>query len=101
MLPGHDLSIEQGTEKVPDDGLYYVVFRGEQKGRFRSLKQATKSYDAIKATLNIVPALTSSPPPLAEVLQREMETRSNKSLIWEKEDFIRVERKTGRRGRVR
>jgi len=44
-LTGHDLSVEEGTEKVPDDGHYYVLFQGEQKGRFRSLKQATKRYD--------------------------------------------------------
>jgi hypothetical protein len=78
-----------------------VLFEGEGKGRFRSLKQATKAYEAIKATLNLAPAPRVPAPPLAEILQREMETRSNKSLIWGQEDFIRVDRKTSRRGRVR
>jgi len=100
-LTGHDLSVEEGTENVPNDGFYYVFLQGVQKGRFRTLKLAIKTYESLKNTLNLPPRSNTPPPPLAEILRREMETQSNKSLIWEQEDFIRVQKSTGRRGRVR
>jgi hypothetical protein len=92
-LEAHDLSIEQDTENVPGDGFYYVRHRGEQRGRFRTLAQATRLYNEIKATLKVE---TAPPAPLsvAEIRRREMDTRSNKSLIWDEEDFKRVDRKT-------
>lgn len=97
ILPGQDLSIEQGTPNVPNDGFYYVLHAGETSGRFRSLAQATKHYLKIKETLNI------SLPPVPErlsmdqMMQRDLDSKSNKALFWSEDDFTRVDRKT--RGR--
>jgi len=92
-LEGHDLSIEQETENVPADGYYYVLHRGAHQGRFRSLAQATRRYNELKAALRIEVA-PPPPPTFEEIRRREMESMSNKSLIWDEEDFKRVERKT-------
>jgi hypothetical protein len=96
-LPGHDLSIEMGTPDVPGDGKYYVRFKGAIQGRFRSLAQAQKRYQAIKQTLDIAPAPPAAPISAAEAWSRELDSQSNKSLLWSAEDFARVDRKT--RGR--
>jgi hypothetical protein len=93
-LPGHDLRIEQGTPSVPDDGFYYVLHKGVQVGRFRSLAQAQKCYQQIKQSLNITPPPPAAPVSVAEAWSREMETQSNKSLFWTDDDFARVNRKT-------
>ncbi len=100
-LSNYGLSLEQDTENVPADGAYYVLLNGKPKGRYRSLKLAMKRYEELKATLNIAPRPSPPPPPLEEVLRRELETRSNKSLIWDQQDFARVDKMTSRRGRVR
>ena len=93
-----DLSLEEGTPRVANDGHYYVILRGQIIGRFRSLAKAQAKFGDLKKTLHLKP--TKSPPPSpTDMLQREMETMSNKELIWTEEDFIRVERKTrGKRG---
>lgn len=96
-LPGHDLSIEMGTPDVPGDGKYYVRHKGTIEGGFRSLAQAQKRYQEIKQTLNIVPPPSASPISAAEAWSRELDSQSNKSLLWSDEDFARVDRKT--RGR--
>jgi hypothetical protein len=97
-LEEHQLFVLQGTPEVPDDGSYYVLFRGDVVGRFRSLKQATARYQELRSRLNLkpreVPKLT-----VEELRQRELETVSNKRLLWTDEDFARVDRKTrGRKG---
>lgn len=35
------------TTRVPDDGYYYVLYKGETVGRYRSLQQAAKRYKAL------------------------------------------------------
>jgi len=49
------LSIECGTEAVPDDGHYYVIHRGETLARFRSLKAARAKYTEVLASLDLPP----------------------------------------------
>ena len=49
------LSIEQGTEGVPDDGKYYVLHDGSVKGSFRSLKGAERKYREILHSLSLPP----------------------------------------------
>ena len=51
QLPGHELAIEQGTPAVPDDGFYYVLYRGARQGRYRTLAQASRRYQQLRATL--------------------------------------------------
>jgi len=97
-VEGHGLSVEQDTPATPNDGYYYVIFRGEHFGRFRSLSRALTRYNELKSTLNL--ERTDAPKPSLEDLRRlDMETMSNKALIWTEEDFSRVQRKTqGKKG---
>jgi len=48
-IPALELSIERCTPQVPDDGYYYVCFKGEIKGRHRSLRAALVQYRSIVA----------------------------------------------------
>src|SRR5207248_3072127 len=45
-LPALDLAIERNTEKVPGDGWYYVLRKGEALGRYRGLKAAKAAWQA-------------------------------------------------------
>jgi hypothetical protein len=93
-LPDHNLSIEQDTDAVPSDGFYYVIQNGVQQGRYRSLAQAQKRYTEIKKTLDIKQPPERKPVSSTEAWERELASQSNKSLLWDNEDFARVERKT-------
>jgi len=42
-----DLSLERSTERVPRDGYFYVLLKGEIKGRFRTKSSALAMYRAI------------------------------------------------------
>lgn len=96
-LPGHELSIEQGTPDVPNDSNYYVRHKGKTVGRFRALAQAQKCYQKIKQSLRIEPPPPAGTLSVADVMRRELDSQSNKSLLWSDDDFARVDRKT--RGR--
>ena len=97
VLSGHALSVEQDTPNVPNDGYYYVLLDGNIQGRYRSLPQALKRYQEIKKTLNIGPPAPAPRVSAAEAWGRELDSISNKSLLWSDDDFARVDRKT--RGR--
>ncbi len=96
-LPGYDLSIEQLTARVPGDGYYYVLLNGVERGRFKSLSQATNLYARLKTEVGFQPPPKPKPLTPEQIRQREMDAQSNKSLLWTAEDFERVDRKT--RGR--
>lgn len=97
-LDDYGLSLEQGTSKVPADGYFYVLLNGEIEGRFRSLKQAQKKFKELRMELG-VKAVEALPPDPADIRRRELETMSNKALIWTDEDFNRVSRATsGKKG---
>jgi hypothetical protein len=97
-LETYGLSLEQGTPAVPRDSYYYVLYLGEVIGRFRTLNKAQELFAERRKALNITP--TQAPPVSPEeVRQREMDTMSNKRLLWTDEDFIRVSKKTqGKKG---
>lgn len=97
-LVKHNLSVEQGTPAVPDDGQYYVVSEGNIVGGFKSLKRALACYNNLKAALDIK-RTPPAKPTTEDLLRLQMETMSNKALIWSEEDFVRVQRKTqGKKG---
>lgn len=97
-LEGQPLSIEQGTASVPDDGYYYVVLRGAIEGRFKSLNKAVFRFRELKRTLDYKP-VEATTLTVEELRRHDMETLSNKALIWTEEDFARVQRKTqGKKG---
>ncbi len=89
-------SIEQGTGGVPDDGYFYVLQNSLTAGRFRKLPDARKLYDSLTQGAPRNPAVPLS---VDELIQIDMHRMSNKELIWQPEDFRRVERKT--RGRAK
>jgi len=75
--------------------------KGSRRGASDPSNRQRSATTKIKATLNLQSVAPSPAPSAAEILRREMEARSNKSLIWGEEDFVRVDRRTSRRGRVR
>ena len=54
-LPGIDLYIERGTDRVPADGRFYIVLRGETVGSFRSLRAALRRYREQQGLLGYAP----------------------------------------------
>jgi hypothetical protein len=97
-LDAYGLSLEADTPSVPNDGCYYVVFKGEIVGRFRSLTKAQAAFAAKRKSLNIAPVAA---PPVSpdEVRRRELDTISNKRLLWTDEDFNRISKNTqGKKG---
>ena len=46
-VPAIELSLERNTPGVPNDGWYYVVFRGEIQGRYRQKAQAQEIYSKL------------------------------------------------------
>src|SRR5687768_9082999 len=44
--PNAPLSIQQNTDAVPADGMFYVLRDREVLGRFRTLKKASEAYKA-------------------------------------------------------
>jgi hypothetical protein len=97
-LDEHGLSLEEGTSAVPNDRYYYVLFQGQVVGRFRTLAKATAVFAEKRKALNIQ-SVEAPPPSPQEVRQRELDTMSNKRLLWTDEDFIRISKKTqGKKG---
>src|SRR5258707_2813787 len=97
-LDEYDLTLEEGTPTVPTDGRYYVLFQGQVIGRFRTLAKAQALFAERRKTLNIQP-VHATPPSPAELRERELDTVSNKRLLWSDEDFNRISKKTqGKKG---
>ena len=44
FLPELELSLERGTDAVPDDGHLHLLRAGEELGRYRSLKSAQAAW---------------------------------------------------------
>ena len=93
-LDGYDLAIEEGTSRVPGDGYFYVVHNGEIEGRFRSLAQARKLYKTIREAVGIEKPKPRKALSAEELYRLATNAQSNKSLLWNAEDFSRVDRMT-------
>jgi hypothetical protein len=65
------LSLEQGTENVPDDNKYYLLLHGETVRSFSSQKKAMEGFNRLREELGFAPP----PPPddlsPAEKVQQE------------------------------
>jgi hypothetical protein len=46
-IPAVGLSLERSTERVPRDAYFYVLLKGEIKGRFRTKNSALAMYRAL------------------------------------------------------
>jgi len=45
--PAIGLSLERATDRVPEDGFFYVLLKGEIKGRFRAKSKALSLYKSL------------------------------------------------------
>ena len=43
-IPAIGLSLERGTPTVQKDGYFYVLVKGEIRGRFRTMREAQEAY---------------------------------------------------------
>lgn len=46
-IPAIGLSLERTTDRVPNDGFFYVLVQGEIKGRFRTKSKALILYKSL------------------------------------------------------
>ena len=73
-VPDIGLSLERFTGRVPDDSYYYVLQRGEVKGRHRTLKPAKTQYKELLAGSGWEPPASGGQvSPANEVIERYMD----------------------------
>jgi hypothetical protein len=63
-IPPIGLSLERHTKAVPGDGYYYVLLKGEIKGRFRNKNAALELYREVLKTIDY------TPPPVEKITPR-------------------------------
>ena len=76
------ISIEQGTDKVPDDGKYYVLKDGEIVERLKSLKTAEEAYRKLVEEKNLPPLeapVKLSADQIRQLRRDDWDLRSNKA----------------------
>jgi hypothetical protein len=71
-----DLAIERGTKRVPGDGYFYVVLKGEILGRYRTLKAALQRYKGILSEHGWKPEPAGARPvdPATQAVERYMDS---------------------------
>ena len=73
-VPAIGLSLERSTGRVPDDGYYYVLQRGEVRGRHRALKPAKTQYKELLSGSGWKPDPSGhQASPVNEVVERYMD----------------------------
>ena len=60
VIPDVQLSVEKDTDAVPKDGKYYVVYKGEIKGAFRSIKPAQQMFSEFVKEIGYTPSTMST-----------------------------------------
>jgi len=99
-FPAAGVSLERGTENVPDDGRFHLVVDGKVAESFRSEKQAQQRYQELRQAYLSEHPIEKVKPNFNEMMQRELETLTNKELLWTDEDHARIDRKTKRHPRA-
>ncbi len=73
-IPAIGLSLERATANVPNDGWFYVLLRGEIKGRFRTKAAAVTAYRALVDESGYKPPpVKASVDPGRDVVERYMD----------------------------
>ena len=74
-IPAIDLSLERATPNVPQDKHFYVLLKGEVKGRYRNFRQALALYRTLLQQSGYVPPPTATQAGEAtpELVQRYMD----------------------------
>ena len=96
-FPAANLSLERATENVPDDGCFHLLIDGVIVKSFRSEKAAQTEYRALREAYLGQHPIEQAKVDFNEMVREDQNRLSNKGLIWEPEDFVRVERATKRR----
>lgn len=68
-----DLAIERGTTRVPPDGRFYVILKGEVLGSHRTLKQARAQYKDILTRQDWTPEAEETDPVRNEAVEHYMD----------------------------
>jgi hypothetical protein len=98
-LPALDLSIERYTNRVPADGKYHLVQKGNIIGSFRSRKQAEEKFHQLVEESGYKPDSTKTKPvdPAQEALERYSMA---KDIFWAEGPKYRSKGGRGGRGGV-
>lgn len=98
-IEGVELAIEEGTNRVPQDGKFYVIHQDQIVGSYRSLKKAQEKYRGIRDSLNL-PAATapSNEEQQAAALKAESDAVVDKM---ELETFANAKKRNTRRRHTR
>lgn len=70
-----DIFVEQGTERVPDDGRFHIVYRGHAIESEATLKRALGRLQQVRANPPSEQSLADGSHEKAKLLQGEMATR--------------------------
>ncbi len=73
-VPDIDLSLERNSHRVASDGSYYVLLRGEIKGKFRSKAKALELYRALLESSGYTPPVEDSQPTRNEAVEGYLDT---------------------------
>jgi hypothetical protein len=76
-IPPIDLSLERYTESVPKDGYYYVLLRGEIKGRFRTRNAAAELYTGLLRQTGYKPPPVDKTTPRNEAVEGYLDAKES------------------------
>jgi hypothetical protein len=96
-IPALDLSIERYTNRVPPDGKYHLIQRGNIIGSFRSKKQAEEKFYQIVKESGYKPE-TSDKKPIDQSELALQKYFDSKAIFWTEGPISRRGRGKGGRG---
>jgi hypothetical protein len=98
-IPDIKLSIEKGTDKVPNDGKYYIVSDGHIIDAFKSRKQAEEKFKQLIEASGYKPSISQKKKlnPGDETIERYL---ISKAIFWAEGPRYKDKRGKGGRGGV-
>lgn len=98
-IPEINLSIEKGTDKVPNDGKYYIVSDGRITDAFKFRRQAEEKFKRLVAERGYKPTTLQNAKPNAgdETVERYL---ISKAIFWAEGPKYKDKRGKGGRGGV-
>jgi len=88
---GHDpidLFVESGTDRVPDDGAFYIVAKGVASERFTNVKQALARLSQLRFTAGL-PSSLDEPTAVRNAMGAELASRQLSEYSSKKADRTR------------
>ncbi len=71
--PAICLSIERATDRVSDDGFFYVILHDEVRGKFKNKRQALDLYQQLRKESGYTPPLPARTPERNEAIERYLD----------------------------